>query len=63
MITPIGHLRAFCETVASPEIKELFPYQKKLAARLRELKKKGMTDESAKRLADLFEHPDFSGEV
>lgn len=34
--------------------------KKKLAARLRELKKKGMTDTDAKRLADIFEFPELS---
>lgn len=34
--------------------------RKKFAARLRELKKKGMTNESAKRLYDIFEHPEMS---
>ena len=34
--------------------------RKKLAARLRELKKKGLTDEAAKRISEIFEEPEMS---
>ena len=34
--------------------------KKRIAAQLRELKKKGLTSEAAKRLADILEHPELS---
>lgn len=34
--------------------------KKKLAAQLREMKKKGLTDENSKRIADIISNPNFS---